>query len=74
MQNNSMTQECCQWVPQFDDMNPQSLNEADGTPLGFIGLQYRGTDSNLPVVCVSVDFEEPEMSNIHYVVAAVSSY
>ncbi len=72
IQNNPNAQSvCCNWVAQPIDTNPQSLNDADGTPLGFSLLEYRGTDSNLPNLCVRVSFPTP-LRNIRYVVAAVS--
>ena len=72
MQNNPNQQMCCRWVDQFNDMNPNSLNDPNGTPLGFLLDQYRGTDSNLPDLCVQVNFPTP-LRNIRYVVVAVST-
>ena len=68
---NPNTQMCCEWVPQPSDTDPESLNDPRGTPLGFALLEYRGTDSNLPDLCVRVNFPSP-LRNIQYVVAAVS--
>ena len=68
---NPNTQMCCEWVPQPSDTDPESLNDPRGTPLGFALLEYRGTDSNLPDLCVRVNFPSP-LRNIRYVVAAVS--
>lgn len=72
MQNNPNQQMCCRWVDQVNDMNPNSLNDPNGTPLGFLLDQYRGTDSNLPDLCVQVNFPTP-LKNIRYVVVAVET-
>ena len=69
--DNPNSQMCCEWVPQPSDTDPESLNDPRATPLGFALLEYRGTDSNLPDLCVQVNFPQPRR-NIRYVVAAVS--
>lgn len=71
MENNPTTQMCCRWVEQPNDTNPNSLNDPNGTPLGFLLDQYRGTDSNLPDLCVRVNFPTP-LKNIRYIVVSVS--
>ena len=72
MQNNPTQQQtCCQWVPQPIDTDPQSLNDPNGTPLGFLLAEYRGTDSNLPDYCVRFDYPTP-LRNFRYVVVSVS--
>ena len=71
MENSPNQQMCCRWVDQFNDMNPNSLNDPNGTPLGFLLDQYRGTDSNLPDLCVRVFFPTP-LRNIRYIVVSVS--
>ena len=69
--DNPNIQMCCLWVPQSYDTDPNSLNDPSATPLGFALLEYRGTNSNLPDLCVRVNFPSP-LRNIRYVVAAVS--
>ena len=71
MQNNPTQQMCCQWVDQVNNMDPQSLNDPRGTPLGFLQIEYRGTDSNLPDLCIRVNYPQP-LRNIRYVVVSVS--
>lgn len=71
MQNNPTQQMCCQWVPQPNDTDPESLDDPRGTPLGFMLLEYRGTDFNRPDLCVHIDYPTP-LRNIRYVVASVS--
>ena len=74
IRNNPTAQSiCCNWVTQPVDTNPESLNDPDGTPLGFSLLEYRGTDSNQPNLCVQVSYPTPlPAGTIRYVVAAVS--
>ena len=71
MQDNPDTQMCCTWVPQPIDTDPNSLNDANGTPLGFRLDEYQGTDSNLPDLCVRVNYPTPR-ENVRYVVVSVS--
>ena len=73
MQANPNQQMCCDWAPQPFDTNPNSLDDPNGTPLGFSLLEYHGTDSDQPDLCVRVSYPT-SLNNVRigYVVAAVS--
>ena len=66
---SNSTDRCCDWVEQPIDMNPASLDDPAGTPLGYLQEGLPGGESTDPLPCVTFTF--PNGAGIRYLTVPV---
>ena len=61
------------WTEQPIDTDPNSLDDPDGTPLGFAQLEIPGTDNmNTQRPCITVNFPQEANDKSRYLTVLVS--